>query len=182
MGIGRAHAIAVGDAGVKGLAREDVVLSALKENVKESGVYFFPAPDATPGMSKEQRQEAMRKAQKRWRTEPRGIMVFHPNGTEALSLRKPLTQLGTDVLAMLLGVFLLTRATALTGFRRVPFLCHPARHLSPARFRGPTVELVRLPSRLHARSVRGPRGRFPRRWLGPCWTDQTQPPAERDDR
>ena len=113
----------LGEAGVKAIGSEQIVLSALKENIKEPGFYFFPAPDRTPGMSKEQRQEAERKIQETWRTGPSGIMVFHPQGTGVTFPQQLATQCIADVLAMLLAAILLSWVTGITGYAgRVLFI------------------------------------------------------------
>lgn len=106
----------LGEAGIKAMGNEQAVVAALKENIREPGFYIFPAPERTPGMSKEQRQEAERKAQEKWRIGPSGIMVFHPEGA-GVSLPGLLgTQFGVDVLAMFLAAFLLSRATTLASY------------------------------------------------------------------
>jgi hypothetical protein len=52
-----AHVVSpLGEAGIRALSNEQAVLAALKENVKEPGFYFFPAPENKPGMTKQQQQ------------------------------------------------------------------------------------------------------------------------------
>jgi len=111
----------LGEAGIKAMSNEQTVLSSLKENIKEPGFYIFPAPDRTPGMSREQRQEAERRAQEKWRTGPSGIMIFHPEGAGVSFAQQLATQFSVDVLAMLLAAILLSWATRL--------LTYPARVL-----------------------------------------------------
>ena len=99
----------LGDTGIKALSNEQAVLAALKENVREPGFYFFPAPEDRPGMTGQQKQEAMAQVQERWRTGPAGIMVFHPNGTAATFPRQLITQFGCDLVAMLLVAILMSK-------------------------------------------------------------------------
>lgn len=106
----------LGDAGIQALGNEQAVMAALKDNIKEPGFYFFPAPDIKPGMTSAQRQEAMRKAEEKWRAGPSGIMIIHPNGEDSLSVRQFVTQFGTDVAAMLLAAILLTPASGLNTY------------------------------------------------------------------
>lgn len=106
----------LGEAGIKAIGNEQTVIAALKENIKEPGLYFFPAPDRTPGMSREQQQEAERKLQEKWRTGPSGIMVFHPEGVGVSFPQQLGTQFGADVLAMLLAALLLSWATGLASY------------------------------------------------------------------
>jgi hypothetical protein len=109
----------LGDTGIKALSNEQAVLPLLKENIKEPGFYFFPAPEDKPGMTTQQKQAAMAKAQERWRTGPAGIMIFHPNGAESFSPRQLLTQFGVDMAAMLLAAILLSQVSAAGYGQRV---------------------------------------------------------------
>ena len=61
------------------------VMTAVKENVKESGFYFFPWPEYRPGMTSEEKRQAMAKAEERWQIGPTGLLIAHPNGAFALS-------------------------------------------------------------------------------------------------
>src|SRR5690242_8940730 len=88
-------ALPLGEAGVKALANEKAVIAYLKENVKEEGFYFFPAPEDRPGMTAQEKQQAMAKAAASMAGGPVGIMVIHPNGAPALTPG----QLGTQFLA-----------------------------------------------------------------------------------
>ena len=54
----------LGEVGIKRIGNEDAVVAALRENIRQPGFYFFPAADTTPGMSKGEKQEAMRKAER----------------------------------------------------------------------------------------------------------------------
>lgn len=96
----------LGSAGIKTLNNEQAVLSSLKDSVKEGGLYFFPAAAATgqapPGMS--------------------GIIAVQPNSSMALMPGQLLTQLGGDIVAMVLAGLLLSQAGAFAGLgRRVLF-------------------------------------------------------------
>jgi hypothetical protein len=106
----------LGDAGIQALGNEQPVLTALKENVKAPGFYFFPAPENRPGMTREQQRQAMQVAMEKYRTGPAGILIFHPNGEESLSARQFLTQFGADVVVMLLAAALLARASGLKTY------------------------------------------------------------------
>jgi hypothetical protein len=113
----------LGEAGVKAIGSEQIVLAALKDNVKEPGFYIFPAPDRTPGMSKEQQHEAERKLQEMWRTGPSGITIFHPQGIGVTFPQQLATQFGADILTMLLAAILLSWVTGTIGYAgRVLFI------------------------------------------------------------
>ncbi len=106
----------LGEMGIKRIGNEDGVVAALRQNIQQPGFYFFPAADTTPGMSKGEKQEAMRRAEEKYRTGPNGILIFHPQGGEALSPRQLLTRLEVDVTALLVGAFLLAHVSPLVGF------------------------------------------------------------------
>src|ERR1043165_6050486 len=98
-------ATSLGDTGIQPLRNEQPVLDSLQANVKEPGFYFFPAPEQRPDMTSQQKREAMEKAMARWRTGPSGIMIYHPSGAESLSPGQFLTQLTSDMAAMLIAAF-----------------------------------------------------------------------------
>jgi hypothetical protein len=113
---GLAHdALPIGKSGLKALSNEQVI-TALKDNVKEAGLYVFPWAEPAPGMTKEQKLELMRKSQEQWYAGPSGLMVFHPSGPGSSFPSQLATQLTTDIVLMLLAAFLLTKAVSLNGY------------------------------------------------------------------
>jgi len=109
----------LGEAGVKALANEQLVSGALADNVRESGFFFFPAPEDRPGMTAQQKQETMAAVQERWRTGPAGILIFHPNGTGATFARQLLTQFGFDLVVMVLAAVVLSQVATRGYLKRV---------------------------------------------------------------
>jgi len=96
----------LGQAGIKTIDNEQAVVGALRDNVKQSGLYYFPAAAATgtaqPG--------------------PAGILAFQPMASMTLMPSQLLTQLGADMAAMILAGVLLVQAGAFPGFgRRILF-------------------------------------------------------------
>lgn len=115
-------ALPLGEAGLKALPQESATLAALKAHIPEPGFYFFPAPDAPPGASKEQQELAMRNQLEKMQTGPAGIMVIHPNGMPMLLPRQLAFQFAFDLAAMIVAAALL-RAANLPGYgRRVLFV------------------------------------------------------------
>jgi hypothetical protein len=92
----------LGQAGIKTLNNEQAILSSLKDNLKEGGLYFFPAAAATgqapPG--------------------PSDILSIQPNSSMTMMPSQLLTQLGADIVAMVLAGILLAQTGAFAGFRR----------------------------------------------------------------
>jgi hypothetical protein len=97
----------LGQAGIKTIDNEQAVIASLRDNVKQSGLYFFPASAAT-GTAQA--------------GGPTGILAFQPVGTMSIMPRQLLTQLGADIVAMIVAGLLLTLAGGLPGFwKRVLF-------------------------------------------------------------
>jgi hypothetical protein len=107
----------LGEAGIRGFGEQEApMLAAIKDHVKEPGFYFFPAPEAKPGMTTEQKGKAMEAAIQRAATEPSGITIVFPQGRViSLGTRLPV-QFAGDVVVMLIAAFLLSKAVALKGY------------------------------------------------------------------
>jgi len=112
----------LGDAGIQALPNEQAVMATVKETVKEPGFYLFPAPENRPGMTGEQKQQAMDKSMEQWRTGPAGMLIAHPNGRAATLFGMLATQFGADVLVMLVAALLLSRSIAKGYADRVLFV------------------------------------------------------------
>ena len=111
---GLAHEVLpLGQAGIRGLSNEPVVLTALKDNVREPGFYVFPWMDESPGVTKEQ---AMQKTMEKAKAGPAGIMIVSPGGID-YSMGKLLgTQCAFDIVVMLLASLLVSWAGVLKGY------------------------------------------------------------------
>jgi hypothetical protein len=113
----------LGEAGVQGLHNEAAIVAVLKENVKQRGIYIFPGGEMfQPGLTSAQKQEAMKKAEAQFKAGPAGIMVVNPGGIDT-SATMFVSQCVFDILAMLVAVILLAKASALRGYgARVLFI------------------------------------------------------------
>lgn len=77
------HLVAgLGDVGIKSLPNEDVVLTAMRASIHDSGFYFFPAPDTSRGRSKEQMQADQSAYLATFKRGPTGILIYSPGGEE----------------------------------------------------------------------------------------------------
>src|ERR1051326_637937 len=112
----------LGEVGVKALPNEQAMMATVKDTVKESGFYFFPAPEDRPDMTGEQKKQAMYQAMEKSRTGPSGIIITHPNGRTETLTAQLLTQFATDVLAMLVAALLLSRSISKAYGSRVLFV------------------------------------------------------------
>jgi hypothetical protein len=102
-------ALPLGEAGLSGLPNEAPILTAIKDNVKDDGFYYFPNP-MMHGTAEQQkkRQEAMLAG-------PTGIMVVRPKGDSGITGTRLGLQAVFDILSMMIAGMVLSRAVALKG-------------------------------------------------------------------
>jgi len=110
-------ALPLGEAGIRTFGdREGLMMAALKDNIKESGFYFFPGPEDRPGMTKEQKAKSMEAAMQRMASQPTGIMIVHPHGRPPNMATMLPIQLAGDVVAMLVAAWMLDQAVMLKSY------------------------------------------------------------------
>ncbi|MCI0403596.1 MAG: hypothetical protein L0212_08745 [Acidobacteria bacterium] len=107
-------ALGLGSMGVKTIANEDPVLSAMRANIPEPGFYFLPGEGMEVGTTPTPEQQARWEA--KYRQGPTGILVYQPQGREPLDPMQFLTELASNIGAALVAALLLSAATSLTGF------------------------------------------------------------------
>lgn len=105
----------LGQTGFSELPNEQAVVNDLKANITAPGLYFFPGYGLGPNATHSQKMAAMKDLTPRIKAGPIGLMVYHPTGYDALSPRQMLTELGTNIVQVLLAVFLLGQTT-ITSF------------------------------------------------------------------
>ncbi len=116
-------ALGLGDAGIKNIPNEAPVLAAMQSNIKEAGFYFFPGRDFSPNLTKEQKNAVEKAWNEKYLAGPRGILVYHPDGEQPMSLRQLLLQLGAEIVAALVAAFLLAQASGISSYMgRVGFV------------------------------------------------------------
>lgn len=107
-------AVGWGETGIQDMPNEQAVLSSLKANIPADGFYFFPGA-GMPNPTHSQRMAAMREKAAQHYSGPGGILIYHPAQSLELGLGQLFRELGTNILQVLLAVFLLSQ-TNLTGF------------------------------------------------------------------
>lgn len=105
----------LGQTGFSELPNEQAVVNDLKANITAPGLYFFPGYGLGPNATHSQKMVAMKDLAPRIKAGPIGLMVYHPTGYDALSPRQMLTELGTNIVQVLVAVFLLGQTT-ITSF------------------------------------------------------------------
>jgi hypothetical protein len=101
----------LGQTGLSELPNEQAVVNDLKANLTAPGLYFFPGYGLGPNATHSQKMAAMKDLAPRIKAGPIGLMVYHPTGYDALSPRQMLTELGTNIVQVLLAVFLMGQTT-----------------------------------------------------------------------
>ena len=74
-------ALGLGEVGVKALPQENAVLSAMRSSISAPGFYIFPAPNMTPGRTKQQVQSDTAAYAAKYQQGPSGILVYSAGGT-----------------------------------------------------------------------------------------------------
>ncbi len=95
----------LGEMGLQTVPNEEALTAAMKNDVRQHGLYFVPGRD----MGKSQSQEEMQAHMDKIARGPYGFMVIYPDGRDAsLSKRLPI-EFGTNVLCALLAAILVSQ-------------------------------------------------------------------------
>lgn len=105
----------LGSVGIQEIPNEQAVLTAMKANIPADGFYFFPGYGVPPTATQSEKMAAMRAKADQHYAGPGGILIYHPAQTLDLKPGQLLTELGTNIVQVLLAVFLLAQ-TKLTSF------------------------------------------------------------------
>ena len=98
---------------LKPVPNEAAVLATLATDVGEPGMYFFPWIDMSGAATPEQQADWER----RLASGPSGLMIYKPNGGEAMSPRQLVSEFVSNVLAALFGAMLLVQLPGGIGRR-----------------------------------------------------------------
>lgn len=109
-------ALGLEESTIKEIPNEELVLSVMQTNIKESGLYFFPGMNVPPGATKEQKAEAEKKWTEKYQAGPRGILVYHPEGEQAMSPKQLGLQLAAEIAAGLVAALVLAYAGNLKSY------------------------------------------------------------------
>src|SRR5437773_2077316 len=104
------------ESAIKQFPNEPAVVTAFQANLKEAGFYFFPGMDTTPNMTKEQSAAAQKTWTEKYLAGPRGILIYHPDGEQAMSPKQLGAQLLSEMVAAIIAAWLLSQATALKTY------------------------------------------------------------------
>jgi len=97
---------------ISNLPAEEVVVAALKTNVPEHGVYFFPAmPEHAASATREEKKAATEAWNEKHKAGPTGLLFIHPGGIDAGQPIYMIRGLGLMMLTALLASILLYAAS-----------------------------------------------------------------------
>ena len=99
--------------GIKDIPNENTMISAMKANVPEAGMYMIPGLQIPANATSAQRKAAEEAAMKKASTGPAGFLIYHLVG-KGMDAGMLMTECGTNILQALLVAFLLAQ----TGLRR----------------------------------------------------------------
>ncbi len=95
----------LGTMGIRQIPDESFVVVSLRNSITEKGLYFVPGRDMTKSMTP--------KDEKVWEEKlkegPTGLLLVNPAGGEAMSLKELGTEFATNIVAALVGAFLISR-------------------------------------------------------------------------
>ena len=100
----------VGEMGVTMKWNESASIAAMKNDIREPGLYMFPGGD------KEDMNDPVKMAAwtEKYKAGPRGILVYHPTGDEPMGPKMLGTELLTNILAGIAAAFVI--AWMIPGF------------------------------------------------------------------
>lgn len=100
----------LGMVGFSQLPNEDMVVTALRENIKDPGLYYFPGMEQTAGMTKEEQKAAMQKWEEKYRQGPIGTLIYQPQGQNPLIPKQLIIELLSNIAGALVAAYLLAKA------------------------------------------------------------------------
>lgn len=92
--------------------KEDTVMAALKDNVPEPGLYFFPGMDMSQHLTKEQKDAWAAK----YKAGPSGLLLIQPKGGDPMMTSQLVISFISNLLCALLAAFIL--ASTVGSFAR----------------------------------------------------------------
>jgi hypothetical protein len=116
-------ALPLGEAGLGEIPNESAVLSAMQSNIgDQTGLYVFPGRGLGKNATRQEKEEAMKHMGEKIATNPSGILMYHAPG-RPLALGKLLgVEFGTELLEVILVVFLLAQTRIASFAGRVGFV------------------------------------------------------------
>jgi hypothetical protein len=113
----------LGEAGVRELPNEQAILATLQNNIGEQqGFYIFPGLGVPPDAPREQKNQAMKRLAENYPSNSSGVLIYHPPGRAFRFGRKLTIEFITEVVEVILAVFLLSQTRLASFGGRVGFV------------------------------------------------------------
>jgi hypothetical protein len=111
----------LGKTGIKEIPNEQAVLSSMKANMPEDGLYLLPGLGLPENATRAQQSAAMEARMHKVETGPSGLLAYHP--ALNFSFGRALgVELGTNILQVLLAVILLGQTSLVSFVARWRFI------------------------------------------------------------
>jgi hypothetical protein len=112
----------LGEMGIREFKDEPAMLDALKTNLGNArGLYHFPGHKAGPNATRQEKDDAMKRAMEKAASGPSGVLLYHP--TREFTFGKLLgIEFATELLEAILIVFLLTQTRIESFGGRIGFV------------------------------------------------------------
>jgi len=112
----------LGEMGMRQFRDEGPMLDAMKTNLGDAeGLYHFPGHRAGPNATRQEKEDAMKRAMEKAASGPSGILLYHP--TRQFSFGKLLgVEFATEVVEAILAVFILAQTSIASFSGRVGFV------------------------------------------------------------
>jgi hypothetical protein len=105
----------LGQTGIQEIPNEQAVVGGMKANITADGFYYFPGTGLPPTATQSEKMAAMKAKADNHYAGPGGILIYHPTQSQDLQPVQLLTECATNIVQVLLAVFLLGQ-TSLAGF------------------------------------------------------------------
>jgi hypothetical protein len=116
-------ALPLGETGIREIPNEPAVLSAMQSNIGEqTGLYIFPGPGIGKNATREEKNEAMKHMSEKMAANPSGILMYHAPGRPFEFGKLLGIEFGTELLEVILIVFLLAQTRIVSFAGRIGFV------------------------------------------------------------
>jgi hypothetical protein len=116
-------ALPLGETGIREIPNEPAVLSAMQSNIGEqTGLYIFPGPGIRKNATREEKNEAMKHMREKMAANPSGILMYHAPGRPFEFGKLLGIEFGTELLEVILIVFLLAQTRIVSFAGRIGFV------------------------------------------------------------
>src|SRR5215813_8956477 len=112
----------LGETGVQEIPNEQAVTAAMKANIPADGLYLFPGYGLPATAGHSEKMAAMKAMADKHYAGAGGVLIYHPAQSVELKPSQLLTELGTNILQVLLAVFLLGQTSAASFGARWRFI------------------------------------------------------------